>query len=254
MAIAGRKQLSYHDRKKLYRTKPRQVRNYSNDITSQYKELIDSFTLQDYKRYEELLHTIGTQGRKRHVMLDKCLELGITGNLLEMAKLRAVDLNIHQRLMIVLRHRWTNIWEIRKSKDNADVLNFWNRMARSIQARCKDTGYELYEEWQGTNGRLKLAEFLENQYKKQNGHCAISKEKMTFETGTKKRNPSKCSPDRKSSNSGYTPKNLWLVASWVNSMKLDTSLITFWKRIDQLAEARKYNIEQCKNKPRYKIN
>ena len=86
-----------------------------------------------------------------------------------------------------------------------------------------------------------LIDHLKDLYEKQNKCCAISKEQIVLQAGDKTRNPNKCSPDRKSSNKGYVPGNVWLVAWWVNVMKMDTSLITFWKRIDTLAEVRKLN-------------
>ena len=53
------------------------------------------------------------------------------------------------------------------------------------------------------------------------------------------------------SNKGYTPSNLWFVTWWVNSMKMDMPMITFWKRVDTLAESRKTRKEEYANKARY---
>jgi hypothetical protein len=61
---------------------------------------------------------------------------------------------------------------------------------------------------------------------------------MTLKIGEIKKNPDKCSPDRKNSNKGYEPTNLWLVTWWANKMKMDVPMITFWKRIDILAQVR----------------
>jgi hypothetical protein len=74
---------------------------------------------------------------------------------------------------------------------------------------------------------------------------------MTLTTGTRRTNGNKCSPDRKNSNKGYTPSNLWFVTWWVNSMKMDMPMITFWKRVDTLAESRKTRKEDYANRSRY---
>ena len=251
-ATIGRKQLTLEQRQSIFRTKPREVRSYKHGIILQYLPLIDSFTLNDYREYEKLLNLWGTPGRKKEVMLERCIKQKINGLLYELAAIRAEDLLLHQKILSALRHRWTNKLEVEKKKINENTDIFWNQMASSIQRRGTDPKYQLSEEWAGAIGKQALIEFLKSQFDKQNGLCAISKEKLTLEHGTGKRNPTKCSPDRKNSNIGYTPNNVWLVADWVNSMKLDTPLITFWKRIDQLSEARQYNLKYNKNKPRYK--
>lgn len=253
VATVGRKQLTFKERKQLYRKTPRTVRKYGYGFLSEHSDLINSFTADDYQAYETLLHTWGTPGRKKEVMLTKCVEQSITGPQLELAKIRVYDLSLHQRIVGALRHRWTNNFEIKKEKLNNNPEIFWKQMASAIQRRSLDPKYQICKEWLGVDGKIKLIEFLKTQYSKQNGMCAISKEQMVLESGTGTRNPSKCSPDRKNSNKGYTPDNIWLVTSWVNIMKLDTPLITFWRRIDQLTKARQYNLTYCKNKPRYKI-
>jgi len=162
----------------------------------------------------------------------------VPGPVLELATIRSVDLLLHQKLLQVLRHRWTNLYEQRKDIINQDPDKFWFLMAGAIQRRSKDENYGLYPEWEGSKGREKLIEFLKDRFEKQSGMCAVSNELMTLTIGNKLKNSNKCSPDRKNSNNGYTPDNIWFVAWWVNGMKMDMSLITFWKRIATLYEAR----------------
>ena len=251
VATTGRKQITFTERKQLYRKTPRKIRDYGNDTISPYKDLINSFTSVNYREYEKMLNVYGCPGRKKQVLLDACLRKDINGPILEMAKIRVNDLKLHQKLVQALRHRWTTKSDSINNKINESPEKFWESMAAAIQYRSKEKRYGLCEEWEGTAGRILLTNFLKTQYEKQNKLCAISKLPMSLEKG--KRNPNKCSPDRKNSNIGYTPKNLWLVTSWVNSMKLDTPLITFWNRVDQLSKARQYNLIHNKNKPRYSI-
>jgi hypothetical protein len=97
---------------------------------------------------------------------------------------------------------------------------------------------ELYREWRGTDGRLKMITFFKKLYENQKGRCAVSNQPMTLTVGTRVKNSNKCSPDRKNSNKGYSPDNIWFVVWWVNAMKMDMPMITFWKRVDILAESR----------------
>jgi len=240
-ATLGRKQLSYKDRKEIYRTTPNVIGSYNHGVESKYKDLINSLSRAEYIEYEALLHTYGTQGRKRQVMLDVFIKKGITGSLLALAKIRVDDLYLHQKLVAMLRHRWTSIAKIRKDKTNANPDQLWMNIARAIQSRCLSHGHELWHEWVGADGRIQLVNYLKTLYDTQNGLCAISREELKLQSGNKKTNPNKCSPDRKNSNKGYVPGNIWLVTWWVNSMKMDVPLITFWKRIDQLANVRELN-------------
>jgi hypothetical protein len=113
-------------------------------------------------------------------------------------------------------------------------------MARAIQRRCRTEGYVLHLEWQGADGLPNLIYWLKDRFEKQNGLCAISNTQMILQIGKKGSN--KCSPDRKNSNLGYTPDNLWLVTSWVNFMKLDMPLIVFYSKIEAIHLARNKNI------------
>jgi hypothetical protein len=128
-----------------------------------------------------------------------------------------------------------------KQSINRDADKFWIRMASSIQRRCIAKGYQISPEWvdnDDNNGKENLIEFLKNQYQKQQGKCAISKEAMTLTVGERGTNRNKCSPDRKNSNKGYTPGNIWLVTWWANSMKMDMPMNMFWQKISVLSNAR----------------
>lgn len=250
MSKPGRKHLTYTDRQKLFRKTPRNIRGYDNELTSTYQPLIESFTLDDYRLYEKLMHAY----KRVDSMAAYCKNREIQGPVLELSTIRSQDLRLHQRLLQVLRHRWTDIWEVKQNAINEDSEKFWIKMASGIQRRCVTEDIELHSEWAGAEGRLLLVQFLKNQYEQQLGKCAVSKEDMALTVGTKKKNGSKCSPDRKNSNKGYTPDNIWFVTWWVNSMKMDMPMITFWKRIDTLTEARKINSQKYINKKRYGQN
>ena len=105
-------------------------------------------------------------------------------------------------------------------------------MAKQIQDRCKEYNRELHPDWIGKEGKMNLSIYLSELYKKQNGLCAISNEPMLLTVGLGKINDDKCSPDRKNSKLGYVPNNMWLVTTWINTMKMDMPLKIFYNRID----------------------
>jgi hypothetical protein len=234
MATVGRKQLTYNQRQKLFRKSPRDIRMYASSITENYQHLIKSFTIDDYQLYEKLMHAY----KRTDAMMNYCHNRNVQGPILELATIRSTDLKVHQKLLQILRYIWTDLKEQNTNAINQDPNKYWFLMAGQIQRRCKDGNLELYPEWDGPQGREKLIEFLKDRFEKQNGICAVSNEPMTLTISTKSKNSNKCSPDRKNSNKGYTPDNIWFVAWWVNAMKMDMHLITFWKRIKILYEAR----------------
>ena len=234
MATVGRKQLTYNQRQKLFRKTPRDVRTHANSLTEIYQQLIESFTVDDYRLYEKLMHAY----KRTDAMMNYCYNQKVQGPVLELATIRSVDLKVHQKLLQTLRYLWTDLQEQKTNAVNQDANKFWFLMSGQIQRRCRDGSLELYPEWEGSQGREKLMEFLKDRFEKQNGICSISNELMTLTIGTKSTNSNKCSPDRKNSNKGYTPDNIWFVTWWVNAMKSDMSLITFRKRIKTLYEAR----------------
>lgn len=243
-AILGSKQLTYLERTKLFRSTPREVRFYDNDLVNNHQPLLESFTKEDYQTYEKLLHMY----KRVTPMLRYCGHREITGPVLELATIRSQDLKLHQKLIQILRHRWTNKYEEKKTIFNASPRRFWTHMAANIQRRCLEEKLELYPAWEGKEGKELLIDFLINQYEKQKGLCAISQDPMTLTSGIKRKNVTKCSPDRKNSNKGYTPDNVWFVSWWVNCMKMDMPMITFWQRVDTLAKARKLRNEEYANR------
>ncbi len=235
----GHKYLSQELKQSLIRKTPRKVRGYKNEFVFKYKHLIESFTREDFLLYEKMNKICaGGLGRTKEYFLSQCVQRGITGPVLEMAKIKSEDLYAHQKLRQVVRHRWTDMIVYKKKIVNENPDKFWTHMARYIQKRCKDDNFELYSDWQGPEGIPVLVEFLKNLYEKQKHQCAISNENMILEIGSKDKKQNKASPDRKNSNKGYTPDNIWLVTWWVNNMKMDMSLITFWSRIRTLYTAR----------------
>lgn len=234
MAIRGIKQLTYRQRQELFRKTPRDIRAYTNPLTKEYNPLIESFTVDDYHLYEKLLHAY----KRTDALMNYCQKRNVQGPVLEMATIRSQDLKLHQKLVQVLRHRWTDIQAKKTEALNQDPNKFWFLMSGQIQRRSRDEGIKLHPDWEGKQGREKLIQFLKDQFEKQNGTCAVSKETMTLTVGVKTKNTNKCSPDRKDSNKGYTPNNIWFVAWWVNAMKMDMTMDTFWKRVDVLHNAR----------------
>jgi hypothetical protein len=238
MKIQGTKNKSRLLKKQLLRSKPREVNIYKSEFTDKYRLLIESFNKDSFRLYEELYRKWASGARPKQYLLDECIKQQITGPILELATIRVSNRYDHQKILQSLRHRWTNELEHRREQVNNDENKFWTTMARLIQRRATDDGINLYLEWQGKAGLVKLIDFLKAQFKKQNGICAISKQPMTLKIGEIKKNPDKCSPDRKNSNKGYEPTNLWLVTWWANKMKMDVPMVTFWKRIDILAQVR----------------
>lgn len=231
MAVTNRKHLTYLERSKLWTHKPNDIRLYTNKLTDDHAPLIESFTKDDYQLYEKLLHAY----KRVDPMLRYCELRNQQGPVRELALIRKQDLKLHQKLVQVLRHRWTRIAQVRKDAVNMDSDKFWFKMAGGIQRRCRDADYELDSAW---TDRAVLIDFLKAQYSKQKGQCAVSGEPLELAIGSKATNGNKCSPDRRNSNRGYKPGNVWLVCWWVNQMKMDMPMITLWKRIDILAKRR----------------
>lgn len=231
MATLGRKQLTFQERKKLFRKTPRVIRPYASELVSKYQSLLDSYTCEDYQLYETLLHKF----KRTDAMALYCKNNQVSNPILELALLREADKNTHQKLIQILRHKWTNKWEVDTISVNNNEDKFWYRMAASIQRRAKDRNIELYHEWHGLTGRDVLIAFLKKQYVKQKGLCSLTKEPMLLEIGIQEKNEQKCSPDRKNSNLGYLPNNLWFVVWWANAMKMDISMKLFRERIAVLA-------------------
>lgn len=74
--------------------------------------------------------------------------------------------------------------------------------------------------------------FLLSLLEKQNGLCAISKQKLTFNKELGKRVRTNASIDQKIAGGGYTEENVQLVCNAVNTMKLDMTEeeLLFWCR------------------------
>jgi hypothetical protein len=231
MAVVGRKQMTYPERVKLFRNTPNDVRVYSTGVSSEHGALIESFTRTDYQLYERLMHAY----KRVDPMLHYCQVRNVQGPVNTLALIRKQDLLLHQKLLQVLRHRWTSIAQVQKDAVNMDTDKFWFKMAGAIQRRCQLDAYELDPTW---TDRAVLIDWLKTQYSKQEGLCAVSGEPLELTIGARATNGRKCSPDRQDSNKGYEPSNVWLVCWWVNQMKLDMPMTTFWKRIDILARQR----------------
>ena len=235
------KQITFTDRISLRRTKPRKVRAYTKDSNSSvvYKKLIESFDKDIFKEYELLLHRWGTQGRKRHELIQYMDKKNIlTGPMRELAEIRNRDLKEHQKIIACLRHIWTNQKEHFKKLEKNDADRFWKTMATGVVAGAnKRTNVELSTTWSGNKGKGELVKFLKILFAKQNGKCAITGIDLELETGTNKPNPNRCSLDRIDSLRGYNHRNVWLVCSWVNIMKHTMDMHEFKTRVAILQSA-----------------
>ncbi len=237
----GGKKISLAIKRELTRSAPKKTRarDHSNTVLATHSGLIDSFTKADFEEYEKFIRCWGTPGRKRTEMFRVIKEKGITGPVLQLAEIRSTDLNQHQKILQVLRYRWVALYEHHKELVNNDPDRFWERMAMKLTGKGnRDRGIHISTKWEGEDGRETLENFLKAMYKKQNGKCAITGEPLELTLGTDTPNPNKCSIDRINSNNGYTPQNVWLVAWWVNQMKMSMDLKDFWDKIHILNEAR----------------
>jgi hypothetical protein len=228
-------------KKRLYRNKPKSVRVYNTDFANKYRDLVESFSREQFIEYDQLVDKWG-KGRERSILTNKIKELNITeGPVYNMIILRETNLADHKKAKAMLYNRWTSIYDHRKKLVNLDENKIWYKMASNIQRRCNVSKIQLFKEWDGEEGRQLLADFLKNLYNKQEKLCAITKELITMETGSGRGTLStdnKCSVDRKNSNKGYTPDNIWITAWWVNNMKSDMSLVKFYKRVKIIADAK----------------
>ena len=193
--------MTYLERSKLFKSKPNEIRYYTTKLIDEHAPLINSFTKTDYQLYEKLLHAY----KRVDPMLRHCEHKNQQGPVIALALIRKQNSKLHQKLIQVLRHRWTRIAQVQKDAVNMDSDKFWFRMAGSIQRRCQDDGYELDPTW---TDRAVLIDFLKSQYSKQEGLCAVSGEPLELAIGSKATNGNKCSPDRRNSNRGYKPGNM----------------------------------------------
>ena len=233
--MGSKKVLTEALKKNLGRTTTRKIKNrdVTGTVLEKHQTLIDSFNKDNYTQYEKLHHKWGSPGRKRQVMLDIIIKENIQGPVKELAELRVNDLNVHQKILQILRYRWLNKKEHDKEKVNNNSDLFWkNKATKMLQSNNRKI--EVSKTWQDIEV---LTSFLKKLYAKQNGKCAISGMPLELQVGVGKPNPNKCSVDRIDSNRGYNHRNVWLVCWWVNQMKMDTPLDAFKERIKILYEA-----------------
>lgn len=215
-------------KKSLKRNSPRNIRQYNYGVMLEHSELINSFTKADYDIYEVYYHKWGGPGRQRQAMINKMIANGITGAPMALAEIRLADLYLHQKLIQIIRSRWTDIEQFKKNIINNNTDKFWEARARGIIRRCINDSRFKNSIWKDEGGEARLVDFLKKLFKKQNGLCAISKSVLELQIGS----DDTCSVDRIDSNKGYTCKNMQLTTWWVNNMKVDASMETFIKRIN----------------------
>jgi hypothetical protein len=240
MAASGKTQLKFWERREYFRDTPRETRAHKSEFANKHKSLIISFTRDDYILYEKLAQKY----KRTNEMLSVCTRNDVPPHVLTLAQIRNTDGKVHQRIMLLLRYRWTDLHEAKTHELNEDPNKFWSKMSSSIQRRCLAEDLELYPDWQGEAARPTMVEFFDALFKRQEGLCAISKTPMDLKIGIGSKNDHKCSPDRIDSSKGYTPDNIWFVTSWVNSMKMDMTMEQFSERINCLhTSLNKYTIQ-----------
>jgi hypothetical protein len=77
----------------------------------------------------------------------------------DLVSLRVQDNYEHMKVLMALRHRWTNVHERGIDEFNKNSDNFWVDMAKRIQKRNINK-FGVHEDWDGPEGLLVLVEFL----------------------------------------------------------------------------------------------
>lgn len=214
----------------LKRDQSRSVRQHSSKLGEQYSQLINSFKKRDVEHYEQLYQRWGKGQGGIKLLFDKIQQAGLqSGPIYELAKIRTQDRYLHQKLLGMIRYRWTNYHELSQQRINDDVEKFWLRMAKRIINRGREADRFRSRAWKGKTGLMKLIDHLKGLWDLQKGLCAESGLPMQLQIGADY--DDKCSPDRIDSSRGYDPDNIRLVCFWVNNMKMDTPQDLFEKRI-----------------------
>lgn len=220
----------------LKRDQPRPVRAYNKGLTVTHAHLISLFTRRQWERYEHLYLRWGKGPGGIQLLFKRIQERGITsGPIYELAKLRTQDRSVHQKVLGMIRYRWTNYHELSQQKINDDEEQYWERMAKRIINRGKEYAKYRSRAWQGKQALPRLIQHLKTLWQEQNGLCAESHLPMQLKIGADI--DDKCSPDRIDSTRPYDPDNIRLVCYWVNIMKMDTPQDLFETRIRMLYEA-----------------
>jgi hypothetical protein len=108
----GSKNLSFHDRVKTCRKTPLPVAEYTSFFVDQHRELIELLTRDDYITYEKILHSWGKEHGKEK-MIQRCIDKNFNSTIISLANLRHEDSLAHQKVLQMIRHRWTFNYEIK---------------------------------------------------------------------------------------------------------------------------------------------
>jgi len=213
-------------RDSLYRKSKRDVggKGPNPKLSQDDINIIESCTYEEFHLYIKYYRTLGTQGRKSHVMLDKIIKDGVTGNVLSLAKIRNEDKKRHNRVKQALYYRWTD-FHVYSNEKCYTPEKFWKRVAKRIQNRKDFLKVDI--RWEGEENIGVLIKYLNSLYQKQDGKCALTGLPMTVKQNT----PFVASVDRINSSLGYTYGNIWLTCWWANQMKTNYSLDEFKEKI-----------------------
>lgn len=213
-------------RDSLYRRNKRVVggRGPKVNLSQDDINIIESCTYEEFHLYMKYYKTRGTPGRKTHVMLDKIIKDGVTGNVLSLAKIRNDDKKRHNRIKQALFYRWTDNHTYHNEK-NYTPEKFWRTMAKRIQKRKDFLKVDI--RWQGEENTEILVKYLKSLYEAQDGKCALT----GLQLEVKSNSLFVSSVDRINSRLGYTYGNIWLTCWWANQMKTNYSLDEFKEKI-----------------------
>ena len=243
MRTRNSRNLTAIEQSKLARRTPLKINTYrGGTLTDQQRKIIDSFTKKDYDTWCYYYRRWSKAGRTVLSLYTALTAARIVGPCLELAQIRVDDVYTAQKMIACLRARWTDITRHKIDQLNNNQAAFWNKMASGIQHRVSNGhGVRLASQWQGREGKARLAEYLSELYEKQTGLCALSGQAMELAVtsrhlGNDSHLTNKASPDRIDSSRGYVPGNIQLTTWWVNQCKIDLTMEEFRNKVLLLAD------------------
>jgi hypothetical protein len=215
--------------KSLTNKAPRKTKAYTSEINTQYGSLINAIQPADYQIYMNYYNAYGTPGRKRQFMLNKMVQDGINGIPLQLATIRVNDLYEHQRIMQMLKLRWTRLYDYTTDRDNISTEKFWDAVSVKVYNLNTEGKAFLYPAWDPLISRIALAEYLTHLYDTQKGKCKLTNQQLMPLKGASENE--KCAIVLIDSNLGYVPNNIILVAEWVKDLLGDYTLDQFKQKL-----------------------
>jgi hypothetical protein len=205
----------------------------SNSIDSRHPDIFNGFNMDHYKMYDRIKKNcsrLSTMKMRLGLWYEK---EEVPSQIWALLDLRAKDAYEHIKVWQMMRHRFDPKvgYKEKRKKINQDSNAFW--IGKVGGALRRGAG----EEWQGTEGKQKMLQYVKNLWDQQKGLCAVSGMQMTTTVGARnnRKNSNAVSIDRINSDLPYQLGNVQLVCWWVNHWKSDMSMTTFIKRIRTIA-------------------